>query len=253
MTSGAEALGGIPDTGADAEDGVKQGNVGHAAPSSHVKGCTPSSLAGRCTVRNVKASRSPGQRAGLTHAMVLDAARELVADEGLDGLTMRALARRLQVAPNALYSHVPTKTSLIDDILDDVLSAVAIPDPDLADWQAGLRTMMTSTHRVLLEHAGLVPLYLARRGARGPNAQRLGEVMLSLLGRGGVAGASARDAQRALIVHAIGSAAITSRRPLQGDQGDTRGTSRTDLIRTFERSLSWLLTGIAATGERATT
>lgn len=181
--------------------------------------------------------------------MVLDAARQLLAEDGLDGLTMRALARRLDVAPNALYSHVPTKTALIDDILDDVLSVVAIPEPDASDWQAGLRTMMSSTHRVLLDHAELVPLYLARQGARGPNAQRLGEVMLSLLRRGGVAGPSAREAQRALIVHAIGSAAFTSRRPLEGGTGDTKGPSRTEMIRTFERSLTWLLTGIATTAD----
>ncbi|MGI8808743.1 MAG: TetR/AcrR family transcriptional regulator [Acidimicrobiales bacterium] len=193
--------------------------------------------------------RSPGQRAGLTAQLVLAAARELLAQEGLDGLTMRALARQLEVTPNALYSHVATKTALIDDLLDDVLSAVETPDADRGDWQAGLRTIMVSTHSVLLAHPDLVPLYLARQGARGPNAQRLGEVMLSLLRRGGVTGASARDAQRALIVHAIGSAAFTSRPPL--DRGDARsaGPPRRELVRTFERSLSWLLAGIATTAE----
>ena len=193
--------------------------------------------------------RSPGQRAGLTRPLVLAAARQLLVEDGLDGLTMRALARRLDVTPNALYSHVATKTSLIDDILDDVLAAVEIPELDRGDWQAGLRTMMASTHTVLLAHADLVPLYLARQGARGPNAQRLGEVMLSLLRRGGVTGPSARDAQRALIVHAIGSAAFTSRPPLERGEDQTGGPPRPELIRTFERSLTWLLAGIAATAE----
>lgn len=179
---------------------------------------------------------------------MLLAARELLAQNGLDALTMRALARRLDVAPNALYSHVATKTSLIDDILDDVLAAVEAPDPDRGDWQAGLRTIMASAHAVLLAHADLVPLYLARQGARGPNAQRLGEVMLALLRRGGVTGRPAREAQRALIVHAIGSAAFTSRPPLQPAQGgETVGPTRAELVRTFERSLDWLLAGIAAT------
>jgi len=180
---------------------------------------------------------------------VLDAARDLLTQDGLDGLTMRALARRLDVAPNALYSHVPTKTALIDDILDDVLSAVVVPDPDLTDWQDGLRSIMTSTHRLLLEHVELVPLYLVRQGAHGPSAQRLGKAMLALLLRGGVSGTAARDAQRALIVHAIGSAAFTSRRPLEGEGDPGRGPSRAELVRTFERSLSWLLTGIATTAE----
>ena len=67
--------------------------------------------------------RGPGQRAGLTRAAVLDTAHALLAEDGLDALTMRALARRLGVAPNALYSHVPGKTELVDALLDDRLVA----------------------------------------------------------------------------------------------------------------------------------
>jgi len=172
---------------------------------------------------------------------VIAAARALMEQEGLDALTMRALARRLGVAPNALYSHVATKTALVDDVLDDVLAAVRAPDSDRRDWQGGLRLMMASTHAVLLEHPDLVPLYLARQGARGPNAQRLGEIMLALLARGGLTGARAREAQRALIVHAIGSAAFAS------GAREAVGPPRAELVRTFERGLGWLLAGIAAT------
>lgn len=114
-----------------------------------------------------------------------------------------------------------------------------IPDPDRGNWQAGLRAMMASTHRVLPAHPDLVPLYLARQGDRGPNAERLGEVMLALLRRGGVTGPSARDAQRALIVHAIGSAAFTARRPLERGEDEAKDPPRPELIRTFERSLGW--------------
>lgn len=192
-------------------------------------------------------SRSPGHRAGLTHPQVLAAARELLAHEGLDALTMRTLARRLGVAPNALYSHVASKTALIDDVLDEVLASVEAPEPDSDHWQAGLRTIMASTHAVLLTHADLVPLYLARQGARGPNAQRLGEVMLALLARGGITGPPAREARRALIVHAIGSAAFTSRSPLGRGEGEAVEVPRAEMVRTFERGLDWLLAGIAAT------
>jgi hypothetical protein len=42
---------------------------------------------------------------------------------------------------------------------------------------------MASTHEVLPAHPDLVPLYLGH-GARGENAQRLGDVMLAFLARG---------------------------------------------------------------------
>jgi AcrR family transcriptional regulator len=180
--------------------------------------------------------RGPGQRAGLTRAAVLDTAHALLAEEGLDALTMRALARRLGVAPNALYSHVPGKTELVDALLDDRLKLVDEPGPDAADPVAALRTLMTSTYEVLLARPGLVPLYLARQGSRGPNAVRLGVTVDTLLARLGLAAEAIPSARRALILHAIGAAAFA------GAEGPVPAeVARAD----FARSLGWLLAGIA--------
>lgn len=155
---------------------------------------------------------------------------------------MRALARRLGVTPNALYSHVETKTALVDDVLDDVLSEVEAPDPQVAEPSAGLHALMTSTYDVLLAHPDLVPLYLVRQGARGPNAQQLGIVLLELLANAGVNGARAREALHVLIVYAIGFAAFSTGAPLvSGDQPDA---PRAELAGNFDSGLRWLLSGI---------
>src|SRR5680860_1842039 len=127
--------------------------------------CTSSSLVGRCTVGNMSSRRSPGQRAGLTRPLVLATARELLAKDGLPALTMRSLAQRLEVSPNALYSHIESKTTLIDDVLDDVLAEVDVPDVAVTPPAVGLQALMASTYGVLLAHPDLVPLYLARQGA----------------------------------------------------------------------------------------
>ena len=181
--------------------------------------------------------RGPGQRAGLTRAAVLDTAHALLAEEGLDALTMRALARRLGVAPNALYSHVPGKTELVDALLDDRLSLVEAPAPEAPDPVAALAELMTSTYEVLLTRPDLVPLYLARPGSRGPNAVRLGVTMDALLARLGLAADAIGSARRALILHAIGGAAFAG----------TDGPVPAEVARSdFARSLQWLLAGIAA-------
>ena len=187
--------------------------------------------------------RSPGQRAGLTHARVLAAARELLAEHGPEALTMRSLALRLDVSPNALYSHVESKTALIDDVLDDVLSEVQAPAAGVQNPNTGLHALMASTHDVLLAHADLVPLYLARRGARGPNAQRLGEIVLALLARQGVAGPRAREALRVLIVYTIGFTTFATQTPLMPD--DQQEPSARELAENFNSGLRWLLNGIA--------
>lgn len=177
---------------------------------------------------------------------MLGAARDVLADEGVASLTMRALARRLGVAPNALYSHVASRTALLDALLDELLGEVAAPEADTGDPVSGLVGLMTSTYLVLTAHADLVPVYLSRQGARGPHAVRLGRVMDALLARAGVAGTDVAEARRVLIIHAIGAAAFATS---AADQADAPAPlSAAHLERTFARSLRWLVDGITDAG-----
>ncbi len=171
---------------------------------------------------------------------MLAAARELLAEAGPDALSMRALARRLDVAPNALYSHVTDKADLLDGVLHEVLGAVRTPDAGATDAVAALRALLTSTWDVLAAHPDLVPLYLVRQGARGPHAVRLGKVMDALLARAGVPPDEVDEARTVLVVHVLGAAAYATSRPA----GPRRPPA--DARRTLARSLQWLLSGIVA-------
>lgn len=155
---------------------------------------------------------------------------------------MRALARRLHVAPNALYSHVTSKSALLDDLLDDLLASVPAPRAGQADPVAGLTQLMTSTYAVLTAHPDLVPYYLARQGARGPHAIRLGHVMDALLGAAGVRGTDTAAARRVLIIHVMGSAAFAASAPPEADREHPLSVEESN--RTFSRSLRWLVAGI---------
>jgi TetR/AcrR family tetracycline transcriptional repressor len=170
---------------------------------------------------------------------VLDAARDLLTEYGLPGLTMRGLAARLGVAPNALYSHVADKTELVDLVLDDVLGAVPLPVERAVerDPLTAVRDLMLASYDVLLTHVDLMPHFLARQGARGEKAQRLGVVMLDALARAGVDEAESRDAMRVLIVNTIGFAAFAN------DDGPVPAAEIRD---GYVRALDWLLAGITS-------
>ena len=180
--------------------------------------------------------RTPGQRAGLSHEAVLAAAKSVLAERGLPGLSMRSVAGELGVAPNALYSHVADKDALVDALLDDLLGALEPPPAD-AEPVAGLREVMLATFDLLGRHADLVPLYLARQGARGPHARALGEAMVVLLERLGVDGAANGRVVRALIVSTLGFAALAA-----ADAPLGTAELRADL----EVTLGWLIRGAAA-------
>ena len=189
-------------------------------------------------------SRGPGQRAGLDTVQVLAAARAVLRQDGVQALSLRAVARRLGVAPNTLYSHVAGKDDLLDLVLDDVLGGVAVPAEEEVrrDPWGAVRAIMLDSYDVLLAHPGLVPAYLDRQGARGVQARRLGVVTMRALGNAGLDEESAREAMRVLIVNTVGFAAFSARP--EGAGAGVIGAN--ELRRNFENGLDWLLAGIGS-------
>jgi TetR/AcrR family tetracycline transcriptional repressor len=212
------------------------------------------------------AGRGPGIRAGLSPDEVLVAAREVAEQDGIDGLTMRRLASALGVAPNTLYSHFADKAALIDAVLDSWLADIETEPIERLAPRKGLRRLMTASRRLLLEHGDALPLLLSRP-MRGPNASRLGEATLRLLGRMDVHGQSAIDALRILLTYTFGSAALDAPRRAEADRearwaaseaafgaredlplvsANARKLARPPAESVFEAGLDWLLDGIEA-------
>ena len=80
-------------------------------------------------------TRGPRQRLSLEK--VLDAAIDLAASEGIDGLSMRALASRLGVGAMSLYTYVPGREELFELMIDRAWASRHKPNPDLP-WREQL-------------------------------------------------------------------------------------------------------------------
>jgi AcrR family transcriptional regulator len=177
-------------------------------------------------------------RAGLTREQIVAAAQRTLNRRGLDGLSLRAVAGELGVAPNAIYSHLADKDALIDAVLDAVLAAV--PSPTARDPRRAIAAIMTDTYEVLLAQGSLVGAYLTRQGSRGPEAQRLGVIMDRCLDRLGVEGAAVASGRRSLIVYTIGYAAFAT----GWTADDAQPVPLAQVRRDFLAGLDWLITGI---------
>ncbi|MCH1865427.1 TetR/AcrR family transcriptional regulator [Nocardioides sp. CFH 31398] len=110
--------------------------------------------------------RGPRQRVSLDG--VLDAGVALADAEGLDALSMRALARRLGLGAMSLYTYVPGRDELVVLMVDRVLAAGV--HPSLPDDVAGrLRAVAEAAYAEYAAH----PWLLATEGLRawlGPGA-----------------------------------------------------------------------------------
>ena len=96
--------------------------------------------------------RKSGDRLlSLSRERILQAAVELADEEGIEGLSMRRLADRLEVKAMSLYNHIANKDDLMDGMVDRVIAEINW-SPQGAHWKVALRQRANSAHAMLLRH-----------------------------------------------------------------------------------------------------
>ena len=122
-------------------------------------------------------------RPPLTVDRIIGTAVALADTDGLEGLSMRTLAQRLDVVPMALYKHVANKEELIDGMVDSVWTEVKAPDPELP-WREAMRRRSVSLRAAMLRHRWAVGLMEGRMRPGFANL-RQHDAMMGCLRRAG--------------------------------------------------------------------
>src|SRR4051794_25861533 len=116
-------------------------------------------------------------RRTLTRERVVTEALLLIAEEGVEALTMRSLGARLGVVPGALYRHVRSKEQLQDLIVDGVLAEVDCDIDHTLPWTEQIKLLAHRLRNVLENHPGVAGL-LKTRDPLGPHSLALAEAVL---------------------------------------------------------------------------
>jgi TetR/AcrR family tetracycline transcriptional repressor len=145
-------------------------------------------------------SRKPGPQ--ITLDEVVSAAAAVLARDGFDGLTMRAVAAELGVRAPSLYWHVKSKEDLslllFDHLIDNLDYA-----PLTGDWRADLRGMAERLRERLVGVRDITRLF-PEDYASGPRAVRSLERGLGLLRQAGVPAAEALHAYSVALSFVVG-------------------------------------------------
>jgi TetR/AcrR family transcriptional regulator, tetracycline repressor protein len=144
-------------------------------------------------------------RGSLSRAKIIREALVLLEEDR--ALSMRRLAQRLDVAPNALYGHVRDKADLIDGIVDDVYAGLELEPAEGAEWSDQLVHLSQSVREHLLAHPAVVPFALQQPGL-GPHALRLGEAIYSVLRPAGFSDQAVVGTVYALLTYILGFVAL---------------------------------------------
>src|SRR4051812_40906946 len=115
-------------------------------------------------------AKGPGKRR-LSVDSIVGAGLEILAADGADAVTMRAVASRLGTGAASLYAHVRDKSELHALMLDAVIGEVEVPDADPGRWREQIKAFCWNQYRAMVRHPGIAAVSLAHIPT-GPNALR---------------------------------------------------------------------------------
>jgi AcrR family transcriptional regulator len=153
--------------------------------------------------------RRPGPRRALTEDEILDAALGLLDGGGPNAASIRGIAAKVGVAPNAVYTYFPDKAAVIKALIErllgelehDVLATRGRP------WRKRVETLALDLRAHLLAHPAAVSLMMGGN-LDGLHALALNEWLLELLADAALDPTEAAREAHVLVVYVFGSLAL---------------------------------------------
>lgn len=92
------------------------------------------------------------QRKARTHRALLDAALELLADQGFGSLSLRQVAKRAGVVPTAFYRHFDSMDALGVELVDEAIGTLRTMIRAARDEDLGYQEVITHSVRIFVRH-----------------------------------------------------------------------------------------------------
>ena len=160
----------------------------------------------------------------LTTERLAVATLAVVDRDGLDALTMRAVAKEFGMATMSLYRYVTDKDELEVLVVDHVLAGVDLAVPP-GDWRERVTELLSRVREAVVAHPETVPLLLRHRHSVPASLVQI-EAMLAILADAGFAGERRVIAQRTIVAYLFGMLQNEHFGPLAGAGTAAMATQR---------------------------
>ncbi|MEV7182655.1 TetR/AcrR family transcriptional regulator C-terminal domain-containing protein [Kitasatospora sp. NPDC093102] len=149
----------------------------------------------------------------LSREQIVAEAFALLDSDGIEALSMRKLAARLNAGATSLYTHVANKDELLALVVDQVFGTLPLTEAEGSEdpevWRAKVMECAESVRAAIMRHPWMVSVigdvgmvYL------GPNWMRLSEAQLAVMETAGFEIGEANDAMSAVMGYTIGTASV---------------------------------------------
>ncbi len=153
--------------------------------------------------------RRPGPRRALTEEEILDATLQLLDEGGANAVSIRGIAAKVGVAPNAVYTYFPDKAAVIRALVDRLFGEIdhGVFADRTKPWRQRVESLAVELQARLAAHPGAVALMIGQPRI-GPHALALGERLLELFADAGLTPISAARASHLLFGYVFSSVAL---------------------------------------------
>lgn len=114
---------------------------------------------------------------------IVEAAIALAREKGLDALSMRSLAARLELTPMALYGYFRNKDDLLDAVVGRLLNQLPVPDPALPPLER-LGVLAGGVRVLARAHPAVVSLLFTRPSVTEDAVRAVDRIYQALLEAG---------------------------------------------------------------------
>lgn len=142
---------------------------------------------------------------------MIEKANQLLDEVGIDGWSMRMLARELSVSVSTLYWHVRDKQELLKLMVDDSLSKIEILDQ--GDWNVRLAGFLREGRVLLRDRPALISLIWGSGWDLGPQTLRITDGVVGLVAESGIPDDEVVDAYYVVIAFLFGFVTMESLTP----------------------------------------
>jgi AcrR family transcriptional regulator len=155
-----------------------------------------------------------GRKPSFTPDQIAQAALELVDREGLEGLSMQRLAKRLGMGTMTLYGYFRDKDELLQAVVDAAVRTSAGSQPLVGTWREQMSAHVHNAYRGLSRHPALVAIRF-RQPILRPDALRFGEEIMRILLEAGFGADEAASGFRLIFTYTVGFAGLSPERAVR--------------------------------------
>jgi AcrR family transcriptional regulator len=164
-------------------------------------------------MRRSARSRGAHVNVRLDRELIVQAARRVLAREGLGKLTVRRIGAELGADPTAIYRHFRSKAELVTELADLALLSLPEPDPELP-WQERLRVGLRAALGLYRDNPDFA-IALSHQSDDTPGLRRIAEQVLSILAEAGLDAREAAVGYQLITNYVVGSGLFISQLTLE--------------------------------------